>query len=474
MTNTNGVNYFDGTRIVTTTVGTAGQALTSNGSGNAPTFEDVSTALTVNDQTVEVYTLVLTDASKLITMTYATANTLIVPPNSEVAFAIGTQIYINQNGAGVTTIVGGQGVTIANASDLQSLLDQYSSVTLIKQATNTWIIAGDLSGVTIDLANVDDGNSGSTAYGVKFSPNQNFIAVTGQSTGKSLAVWSWNKLDTITEVETVNVASNFCVLNDWHPNGNFLAVAVYSATGSVRVYSWNGTDTLTEVESLNVAEGFSVDWHPSGDYLAFTTYDTSASIKIYSWNGTDTLTEVESLNTGVASKGCKWSNSGNFLYIGSPLANKQVAVYSWNGTDTLTEAATYSESNEYVNACWYSDDSYLFVAHRDGPASLEVYAFNGTDTLTNKQTIDTGFNGYGVDIFDDKYVVAAAYSTGVETNAYLKLYTFNITTEQLTLKDSISYNARGCLDLNFSKNGKFLAVGMMEETSVTLRVVKLY
>lgn len=39
MTNTNGVNYFDGTRIVTTTVGTAGQVLTSNGSGMAPTFQ---------------------------------------------------------------------------------------------------------------------------------------------------------------------------------------------------------------------------------------------------------------------------------------------------------------------------------------------------------------------------------------------------------------------------------------------------
>jgi hypothetical protein len=39
MTNTFGVNYFDGTRLVTTTVGTAGQILTSNGAGVAPTFQ---------------------------------------------------------------------------------------------------------------------------------------------------------------------------------------------------------------------------------------------------------------------------------------------------------------------------------------------------------------------------------------------------------------------------------------------------
>lgn len=39
MATTFGVNYFDGTRIVTTSVGTASQVLTSNGAGVAPTFQ---------------------------------------------------------------------------------------------------------------------------------------------------------------------------------------------------------------------------------------------------------------------------------------------------------------------------------------------------------------------------------------------------------------------------------------------------
>jgi hypothetical protein len=39
MTNTDGVVYFDGTRLVTTAVGTATQVLTSNGAGVAPTFQ---------------------------------------------------------------------------------------------------------------------------------------------------------------------------------------------------------------------------------------------------------------------------------------------------------------------------------------------------------------------------------------------------------------------------------------------------
>ena len=39
MANTDGVVYYDGTLLNTTTVGTAGQVLTSNGAGMAPTFQ---------------------------------------------------------------------------------------------------------------------------------------------------------------------------------------------------------------------------------------------------------------------------------------------------------------------------------------------------------------------------------------------------------------------------------------------------
>ena len=39
MANTDGVVYYDGTRLVTTAVGSATQVLTSNGAGMAPTFQ---------------------------------------------------------------------------------------------------------------------------------------------------------------------------------------------------------------------------------------------------------------------------------------------------------------------------------------------------------------------------------------------------------------------------------------------------
>ena len=58
MATTDGVVYFDGTRLVTTAVGTAGQVLTSNGAGVAPTFQagggggGITTILTDNSSSV--------------------------------------------------------------------------------------------------------------------------------------------------------------------------------------------------------------------------------------------------------------------------------------------------------------------------------------------------------------------------------------------------------------------------------------
>jgi hypothetical protein len=102
-----------------------------------------SSILTVNAQTAS-YTLVLTDQNKLVEMNVATANNLTVPLNSSVAYPVGTQINILQTGAGQTTVVATGGVTI-NATPGLKLRAQWSSATLIKRATDTWVLVGDLS-----------------------------------------------------------------------------------------------------------------------------------------------------------------------------------------------------------------------------------------------------------------------------------------------------------------------------------------
>jgi hypothetical protein len=96
-----------------------------------------------NRQTAS-YTLVLADEGKLVETNVASANNLTVPPNSSVAFPVGTQVLVSQYGAGQTTIVAGSGVTLRSSGTKLKLSAQYAIATLIKIATDEWMLSGDL------------------------------------------------------------------------------------------------------------------------------------------------------------------------------------------------------------------------------------------------------------------------------------------------------------------------------------------
>jgi hypothetical protein len=100
--------------------------------------------IAINAQTGTTYTAVLTDDGKLITMSNASANTFTVPPNSGVAFGIGTQLNIAQLGGGATTIVAGSGVTLNSDGAKLKLNAQYAVATCVKTDTNTWFVVGNL------------------------------------------------------------------------------------------------------------------------------------------------------------------------------------------------------------------------------------------------------------------------------------------------------------------------------------------
>jgi uncharacterized protein (AIM24 family) len=99
------------------------------------------TGLTLNAQTGTTYTLVLTDAHDLVTLSNASAITLTIPTNASVAFTIGDQVNIVQLGAGQVT-VGGAGVTLRSQGTKLKLNGQYSAATLIKIDTDEWVLVG--------------------------------------------------------------------------------------------------------------------------------------------------------------------------------------------------------------------------------------------------------------------------------------------------------------------------------------------
>ena len=104
----------------------------------------LATSIIAINAQVASATAVLGDDGKLVTMSNASANTFTIPPNSSVAFGIGTQINIAQLGAGQTTIVAGAGVTLNSAGGKLKLDSQYAVCTCVKTGTNEWFVVGNL------------------------------------------------------------------------------------------------------------------------------------------------------------------------------------------------------------------------------------------------------------------------------------------------------------------------------------------
>ena len=105
------------------------------------TLTDPKIETSINAQTGTTYTLVLADASKHVSMSNASANTLTIPPNSAVSFPVGTKVFITQGGAGSTTIAAGAGVTINAPSTVTLAIDeQHESRVCQKTATDTWLL----------------------------------------------------------------------------------------------------------------------------------------------------------------------------------------------------------------------------------------------------------------------------------------------------------------------------------------------
>ena len=109
-----------------------------------PVDKNTILGTSINSQTGTTYTSVLGDVGVMVTMSNVSANTFTIPPNSSVAFPVGTKITIVQTGSGQTTIAPGSGVTINSADSANKTRVIYSSAQIIKTATDTWLLIGDI------------------------------------------------------------------------------------------------------------------------------------------------------------------------------------------------------------------------------------------------------------------------------------------------------------------------------------------
>lgn len=123
-----GIAFTDGTQ---TKQGVASiTTIYGETNSNAITTNTTLTTLEYRDSLIEV------NSSSTVTLT--------VPTNSAAAFPIGTSFDIVRMGTGAVSIVGDSGVTV-NATPGTNLRARYSSATLFKRGTNSWLLIGDLT-----------------------------------------------------------------------------------------------------------------------------------------------------------------------------------------------------------------------------------------------------------------------------------------------------------------------------------------
>ena len=107
--------------------------------------------LSINANTATTYTFVLADNGKLVTSNNASDQTLSIPTNASVAYAIGAQINVAWiTGAGQPTInavtSGTTTILSTGATSTAPKLRAVNSVaTCIKIATDTWLVTGDIA-----------------------------------------------------------------------------------------------------------------------------------------------------------------------------------------------------------------------------------------------------------------------------------------------------------------------------------------
>ena len=99
----------------------------------------------VSTQHSASYTLALADAGTVVEFTGGSATNVTIPPNSGVAFPVGTVIEVFQDGAGTVTVVAGSGVTLRSVSSHVAAAGQYATIGLRQRAANEWVLSGALA-----------------------------------------------------------------------------------------------------------------------------------------------------------------------------------------------------------------------------------------------------------------------------------------------------------------------------------------
>lgn len=100
--------------------------------------------IAVAAQTGTAYTIGTADVGKLVTLSNVAAQTITIPANSSVAFAIGDQVNFMNLSTGTATFSAGGTAVIRSAGSKLKLADQYAVCTVLKIDTDAWVMLGNV------------------------------------------------------------------------------------------------------------------------------------------------------------------------------------------------------------------------------------------------------------------------------------------------------------------------------------------
>jgi hypothetical protein len=266
MATTDGVVYFDGTRLVTTAAGTAAQVLTSNGAGMAPTFQAAAgggvTSITGDSGGALTGALTLTGGTSGAVFSGAgttlteSFNFLSLPDTN----GAGTNGVIKFNSTNVLAFYGG-------GSEANIAFGFASQNASISGENNIGVGSLTLSGLTSANSNIAIGSHAATAI----TSGSSNVAIGTTSLGKNTATTA-----------NQNVAVGHFTLNNLLTGATNIAVGYEAGSNYTSSESGNiligNTGTVAESDVIRIGSGTQTTCYIQG--IAGVTVSNSAAVLI--------------------------------------------------------------------------------------------------------------------------------------------------------------------------------------------------
>ena len=250
------------------------------------------------------------------------------------------------------------------------------------------------NGVGSLFASIETSTS-SYAYGVCFSPNCKYIAVSDQST--AIHVYNWSSSGLGTEITGGSFAAGSIMKLKFSPNNDYIAYASGS-TPYVNMIPFSASGFGTKIAnpaSITSATSFDVSFSPDGNYVAFV-HISSPYLSIYPFNGSFGTRIVPTATEGLPSSsgnGVAFSPDGNYIAVAHDNL-PCLAIYPWNngtlGTKivpTATEGLIETGYGYAYSVALSQDGAYIAVGHDTTPY-ITIYPWNN-GTLGTKITAPT-------------------------------------------------------------------------------------